>query len=155
MEEKLRQLQLIQLEILKFFDNFCREHNLKYSLYAGSLLGAIRHHAFIPWDDDLDICMLREDYNRFIQIAPLEFPTDIFLQTQETDPSYDYLPLPCKVRDKNSLIISEGMENQKYQQGLFIDIFPTDRYHTGGLSFAMEKCMKSYFRFITNNIISF
>ena len=55
MEEKLRQLQLIQLEILKFFDNFCREHNLKYSLYAGSLLGAIRHHAFIPWDDDLDV----------------------------------------------------------------------------------------------------
>ena len=148
-ETPLRQAQLVMLRMLKIIDYICRKHDLRYWLCSGTLLGAVRHQGFIPWDDDLDICMLREDYNRFIQIAPLEFPTDIFLQTQETDPSYDYLPLPCKVRDKNSLIISEGMENQKYQQGLFIDIFPTDRYHTGGLSFAMEKCMKSYFRFIT------
>lgn len=111
------------LRMLKIIDYICRKHDLRYWLCSGTLLGAVRHQGFIPWDDDLDICMLREDYNRFIQIAPLEFPTDIFLQTQETDPSYDYLPLPCKVRDKNSLIISEGMENQKYQQGLFIDIF--------------------------------
>ena len=76
MEEKLRQLQLIQLEILKFFDNFCREHNLKYSLYAGSLLGAIRHQGFIPWDDDADIAMLYEDYKRFIVALKQDLPQE-------------------------------------------------------------------------------
>ena len=105
-ETPLRQAQLVMLRMLKIIDYICRKHDLRYWLCSGTLLGAVRHQGFIPWDDDLDICMLREDYNRFIQIAPLEFPTDIFLQTQETDPSYDYLPLPCKVRDKNSLIIS-------------------------------------------------
>ena len=64
MEDKLRTLQLTQLEMLKTFDCFCREHNLHYSLYAGTMLGAIRHKAFIPWDDDLDVCMSREEYNR-------------------------------------------------------------------------------------------
>lgn len=84
MEEKLRQLQLIQLEILKFFDNFCREHNLKYSLYAGSLLGAIRHHAFIPWDDDLDVCMSRFEYDRFIDCGTSLPQEDIFFRIRKT-----------------------------------------------------------------------
>lgn len=86
MEEKLRQLQLIQLEILKFFDNFCREHNLKYSLYAGSLLGAIRHHAFIPWDDDLDVCMSRFEYDRFIALWNQSPPGGYILQNKENSP---------------------------------------------------------------------
>ncbi|MEO3238618.1 LicD family protein, partial [Parabacteroides distasonis] len=87
-ETPLRQAQLVMLRMLKIIDYICRKHDLRYWLCSGTLLGAVRHQGFIPWDDDLDICMLREDYNRFIQIAPLEFPTDIFLQTQETDPSY-------------------------------------------------------------------
>lgn len=145
----LRQAQLVMLRMLKIIDYICRKHNLGYWLCSGTLLGAVRHQGFIPWDDDLDICMIREDYEKFIQIAPLEFPKDIMLQTRDRDPNYDYLPLPCKIRDLNSLIISEGSENANYNQGLFIDIFPADRYHTGGLALKKEKLLKTYFRFIT------
>ena len=62
MDKELRQLQLTQLELLKVFDRICRKHDIKYSLYAGSLLGAVRHKGFIPWDDDLDVCMSRGEY---------------------------------------------------------------------------------------------
>lgn len=151
-ETQLRQAQLVMLRMLKVIDHICRKHGLRYWLCSGTLLGAVRHKGFIPWDDDLDISMIREDYNRFVEIAPLEFPDDIFLQTRETDPLYDYLPLPCKVRDKNSLMIPEGMMHKKYQQGLFVDIFPTDRYHTGGFIAFCEKAMKRYFRIITKGL---
>jgi len=117
------------LRMLKIIDYLCRKHNLHYWLCFGTLLGAIRHKGFIPWDDDLDICMMREDYEKFIKIAQKEFPDDLFIQTRETDPLYDYLPLPCKVRDKKSLIIAEGMTDKKYHQGLFVDIFPVVRFH--------------------------
>ena len=59
---------MVQLEILKYIDSFCRENNIRYSLSGGTLLGAVRHGGFIPWDDDLDICMLRSEYNRFVQL---------------------------------------------------------------------------------------
>ena len=68
MEQQLRRLQLTQLEILKVIDKICREHDIPYSLYAGTLLGAVRHQGFIPWDDDLDICMSRANYNRFLKV---------------------------------------------------------------------------------------
>ena len=90
----LRQAQLVMLRMLKIIDYICRKHNLSYWVCSGTLLGAVRHKGFIPWDDDLDICMIREDYEKFTQIAPLEFPKDIMLQTRESDPNYDYLPLP-------------------------------------------------------------
>ena len=126
-ETILRQAQLVMTRMFKIIDYICREHHLRYWMCSGTLLGAVRHQGFIPWDDDLDICMIREDYDRFIQIAQQELPSDLFLQTRETDPNYDYLALPCKIRDKKSLIISTGIEKKKYQMGLFIDIFPADR----------------------------
>jgi len=105
-ETILRQAQLVMTRMFKIIDYICREHHLRYWMCSGTLLGAVRHQGFIPWDDDLDICMIREDYDRFIQIAQQELPSDLFLQTRETDPNYDYLALPCKIRDKKSLIIS-------------------------------------------------
>ncbi|OAV74733.1 LPS biosynthesis protein [Bacteroidales bacterium Barb7] len=128
-ETVLRQAQLVMLRMLRVIDHICRKHGIRYWLCSGTLLGAVRYKGFIPWDDDLDISMMREDYEKFLRIAPSELPADLFLQTRESDPDYDYLPLPCKLRDLNSLIIALGQENKKYARGLFVDIFPMDRYH--------------------------
>lgn len=151
-ETTLRQAQLVMLRLLKVIDYICQKHGFRYWLCSGTLLGAMRHKGFIPWDDDLDICMLREDYEEFLKVAPEEFPDDMFLQTTQTDPCYDYIPLPCKVRDTKSLILSEGTAHEKYQQGLFVDIFPADRFHKKGLATACEKFAKRYFRVITKCI---
>ena len=88
MEKMLRKLQLTQLDILKVFDKFCREHDLHYSLYAGSLLGAVRHKGFIPWDDDLDVCMSRADYDRLIALWEQAQPKGYILQNKENSPNF-------------------------------------------------------------------
>ena len=140
----LRQAQFVMLRMFKVIDHICRKHDIKYWMCSGTLLGAVRHKGFIPWDDDLDICMLREDYEKFLQVAVNEFPEDMMLQTKETDPNYKYLPLPCKVRDKKSFILSPGHEDEKSAKGLYIDIFTADRYNKNKAKFFFEKQIKIY-----------
>ena len=121
----LRVLQLRMLEILKVVDRICRKHNIKYWLCGGTLLGAIRHGGFIPWDDDLDIEMMREDFIRFSEIAKDELPDTLILHTAQNDPKYVYLY--AKVRDVNSYVKEKCPVNQSFKyQGAFIDIFPRE-----------------------------
>src|SRR5688500_3524045 len=84
-ETRLKQCQLVMLRLLKILDYLCEKHKIEYFLVGGSLLGAIRHKGFIPWDDDLDVGMTRDNYERFVQLAVPELPHDIFFQTPETD----------------------------------------------------------------------
>ncbi|MDR1645963.1 MAG: LicD family protein [Tannerellaceae bacterium] len=147
-ETVLRQAQLVLLRMLKIVDDICRRHQIAYWLCSGTLLGAVRHKGFIPWDDDLDICMLRDDYERFIQIAKVEFPDDMALQTRETDPDYHYLPLPCKVRDRKSFTFLPTHKDEGCENGLYLDVFPVDRYHLNPLVFRWERLLKTYGRFI-------
>ena len=93
------------LEMVGELDRICRKHNIPYFLYGGTLLGAIRHNGFIPWDDDLDVAMLRSDYLRLMKILPSELPPHIALQTNDTDPNYFYFF--AKLRDRNSLLEEE------------------------------------------------
>ncbi len=74
----LRQCQLVMLRMFKIFDYLCNKHNIKYFLTGGSLIGAVRHSGFIPWDDDLDVGMTRKNYELFVQKAVSELPQDIF-----------------------------------------------------------------------------
>ena len=107
--------------ITEYFD----KNNLKYFLCGGTLLGAIRHKGFIPWDDDVDIMMLRKDYNKLLSVAE-EFEHPYFLQSNRNDKGY----FRCFLRLRNSL--TTGIQNMekdchfKYNQGIFIDIFPLD-----------------------------
>lgn len=123
----LRDAQMIMVEILEEVHKLCEKHGLKYFLDAGTLIGAVRHKGFIPWDDDVDIGMLREDFNKFLEIAKRELPKHLFLQTFETDEFYDVYPVPCKIRYNDTMFLEEGAkENYKMHNGVYIDIFPYD-----------------------------
>jgi lipopolysaccharide cholinephosphotransferase len=120
-ETPLRQAQLVMLRLLRYFDAICRKHGLRYWLDAGTLLGAARHGGFIPWDDDVDVMMPREDYDRFVSVAADELPSDIFFQTKATDPEHDIGW--AKLRDRGSYMDDPGGP-YPYHQGIPIDIFP-------------------------------
>lgn len=123
----LRKVQLRLLDILIEIDKICRKHDIKYWIDFGTLLGAVRHGGFIPWDDDIDVTMPIEDYHRFLEIAPTELPDTLFLQTKDTDPSYRLLI--NKVRDNNSLYITKHEDfSRDYNKGLYIDIFEAVPY---------------------------
>ncbi|MCC5791559.1 MAG: LicD family protein [Legionellaceae bacterium] len=129
LDGRLRQAQLKMLNMLKSVDNICQENGIDYWLEGGTLLGAVRHQGFIPWDDDLDISMPRESYERFLKIAPSQLPESLFLQTPQTDRGYFNLAVPLKIRDKNSYFVEHHeRESEPYQQGLFIDVFVYDTF---------------------------
>lgn len=120
----LRKAQLIMLDMLVEFDVICKKHQLQYWLDSGSLLGAVRHQGFIPWDDDIDLAMPIEDYNKFIAIANDELSSEIFFQTSKTDKNFkfDYIKLRS---NKASIVEFHEKERQiNYHQGVFVDIFP-------------------------------
>lgn len=113
----------IQLKILKYIDSLCKKHDLHYSLYAGTLIGAIRHNGFIPWDDDIDICMVRSEYQKLLSI--LETQNDYRLLTQHNTKDYHYGF--AKLADKSTILKTrdeclpdiDGL-------GVYVDIFPID-----------------------------
>ena len=118
----LRQHQLRMLEMLKYIDQKCRENNIPYWLSSGTCLGAVRHGGFIPWDDDVDIEMLKSDYPRFKQMMNENANDNIAFQTHDSDPEY-FAPYG-KIRDLNS-VIEEGNCHDRYYKyrGVYIDVF--------------------------------
>ena len=149
----LRLAQLRMLEMLKFIDTVCRTHNITYWLDSGTLLGAIRHQGFIPWDDDVDICMPYKDAERFKQIMLKENSNNKFvLQCKESDKGYFgawYI-----IRDLNSEYISNNkLHNKLKYKGLQVDIFITeDRTNTSLWYFSrfIQKCIDKSLNIITD-----
>ena len=118
----LRKLQLIELEMLVEVDRICRKNNIHYSLSGGTLLGAVRHKGFIPWDDDLDIMFLHDEYEKFFQACQTELDTNrFFFQDYRTDPNYRWGY--GKLRRRNTEYIKAGQEKLKQKTGICIDIF--------------------------------
>lgn len=120
----LRSLQLAELEILKKVSTVCEQLGLSYCITGGTLLGAVRHGGFIPWDDDIDIIMPRKDYEIFIRKAPALLGDDLFLQCHLSDPRYWYCF--ARVRKNNTLFITAEEKNVDTHRGIFIDVFPLD-----------------------------
>lgn len=125
MDNTLRKLQLCEQMILDDIDRVCAENGLQYFLVGGTLLGAVRHGGFIPWDDDLDIAMFREDYERFQAIFIEQMSEKYFLQNTRTDPLYPRVI--AKVRLKGTIMQERSIEKVDMNHGVYVDIFPIDR----------------------------
>lgn len=121
--EQLQKLHGALLEILDEVDRICKKNDIAYFLDSGTALGAIRHGGFIPWDDDIDIGMMREDYERFIAAASKELGDRFYLQTYEADPYY--YKFNAKIR-LNHTSFPESDSALLKHQGIFIDVFPFD-----------------------------
>lgn len=123
---KLEKVQRILLGYLLEIDRICRKHDIKYFLAGGTLLGAIRHHGFIPWDDDADVMMLREDYEKFQKVVRRELPENIFLQLPETEKG-NYNPF-TKLRINNTMFATEFTGHfMDMHNGIFFDVLSHDK----------------------------
>lgn len=123
---QLWNMQQRMMEVLEVIDGICQRHNIPYWLSGGSMLGAVRHQGFIPWDDDLDIEMLRPDFERLMKILPNELPAHLALQWHTTDENYFFQF--AKVRDRNSeLFERNGYDKVWKEHGIWVDIFPLER----------------------------
>lgn len=114
------ELHTVLLSAMKDFDKICNKYHLHYILHGGTCLGAIRHKGFIPWDDDIDIAMLRKDYNKFLDIAVKEFGDKYTIHTYKSDP--DMLTNVMKIEINNSGFV--GVSGAKDCGGAFLDVFP-------------------------------
>lgn len=121
----LRKAQLRMLEILIEVDKICKKHNISYWLDGGTLLGAVRHGGFIPWDDDLDIAILRKDYEKLRKILPKELPEQFVFEDWKNNKNFSMKH--AKVRDKNSYFEDPSWKEKDCLQGIYIDIFPKEK----------------------------
>lgn len=126
MNQNLRQLNIEEIkkreiDIISEIDKFCRNNNIRYSIIGGTLIGAVRHQGFIPWDDDIDIAMTRENYEKFNKLYK---SNKYKILTYQSTPNYYYSYI--KVVDKNTVIFEKNLKNFE-DNGIFIDIFPIDK----------------------------
>ena len=124
-KSEINELQKIQLSMLKDFDAVCQKHRISYQLFSGTALGAVRHKGFIPWDDDIDVVMLREDYERFFDSASKELDSNKYYVQREFS---EHWPMFfSKLRLNGTTYIEKyHSHDARIHQGIYIDIFPCD-----------------------------
>lgn len=120
----LNRLHATMVEIYLEIARICEKHQLEYFVVGGTLLGAVVHKGYIPWDDDLDIAMPRDSYDKFIQICKTDLDAKYFLHCTETDKNY-WLSF-VKVRMNNTVFLEEKRKNVNSHAGIYVDIFPFD-----------------------------
>ena len=123
MSDYPKNVQDVQLYILKSLINLFKQENITYIAVGGTALGAVRHQGFIPWDDDIDIALPREDYERFLKLKD-RLPEDLFLQHFDTEK--EYLLYYAKVRKNGTVFLEERDKNQSIHTGVSLDVFPLD-----------------------------
>ena len=122
----LRQAQLVLTKMLRIFDLIAKKHGIRYWLYRGTLLGAVRHNGHLPFDNDVDICIPQADYEKFVKYGAKELPDDIFFQTEETDVHWKvprWTGILGKLRDKRSCYKHCIESSCKHNDGLMLDLF--------------------------------
>ncbi len=125
-EDTMKELNEVQQHIFEEFIKLCTKLDVKYYIVHGTLLGALRYKGFFPMDDDIDVAMPREDYDKLIREGQKHLPSNLFIQSIETDVEY---PLTfAKIRDKNTAFIQPVLDNCNVNKGIYIDVFPIDVY---------------------------
>lgn len=127
--EVLKKLQAVELDILKQIHSFCERNDIKYSLYAGTALGAVRHKGFIPWDDDVDIVMTRNEYYKFIKAWKQNPIAGFFMENTDTDKECSINH--TKIRKNGTILLSAGEDIEQGHHGIWIDIFVFDKVKIG------------------------
>lgn len=123
---QLQQIKKLETAMLSAFMDICRELKLRYYLVGGTLLGAVRHQGFIPWDDDIDVAMPREDYEIFLREGQKYLPDHLFLQCLATEPAYG--ANFAKIRDTRTTFVEYSVRKFPICHGVYIDVFPLDFY---------------------------
>jgi len=128
-DEQLKKLRKVHLEILDEITRICNMHEIKFFLIGGSLLGAVRHQGYIPWDDDLDIAMTRNDYDKFVELCKTNLSDKYYLDDISTNKKY-WLPF-IKIRKNGTLFKEKSNEHMHgINRGIYVDVFPIDNIKT-------------------------
>lgn len=126
---QMKKVWAVELDLLEKFDEACKRHDLKYYAAFGTLLGAVRHQGFIPWDDDIDLWMLRDDYARLKTIAVDEFQGKYYFQDWYNACGRTWIF--SKLRNSETAAVEYPQKGPEFNQGIFIDIFPIDEFDDG------------------------
>ncbi len=137
--EKMKKIWAVNLDIYLEFVKICEKYNLRHYAYAGTLLGAIRHKGFVPWDDDMDVCMPRVDYERFLKVAPKELENPFFLQTPFSEQGY-YRTMTRLSNIKTTRLLSY-YRHSGMSHGLMLDIFPLDNCNPATIDQEIKKIL--------------
>lgn len=131
MDEKIiQEIHRLQVNMIKQLHEVCIANGIRYTVLCGSLLGAVRHKGFIPWDDDMDIALLRDDYEKLLQVLKEKPITGCFLQDHTTDPHH--CQPYAKLLKEDTVYIERMQKESKGRNGIFIDIFPLDLIEAPG-----------------------
>ena len=123
-DEEIKKIQEIELKSLQVFSDLCKKLDIEFFLYGGTMLGAVKYSGFVPWDDDLDIALLRKDYDKFIKIAPSLLPDEYEIQHPSNNKlsPFSYI----KLRRTDTVLVEYALHKIKMNQGVYFDIYPID-----------------------------
>lgn len=124
--EKLKKIWAIEIDLLNELLRVCKKYDIKVTLFAGSLLGAVRHKGFIPWDDDLDVCLTRPEYEKLLKVADKEFKYPYFFQTALSD--REFFIRHARLRNSLTTGLITGNESVNYNNGIYMDVYVLDGY---------------------------
>ncbi len=146
-KKQMKEVWAVQLDLLSELDRVCCKYDIRYIASGGTMLGAVRHNGYIPWDDDLDLMLPREDYKRLCEVAPKEFKEPYFLQTEYTD--HGFMRGFARLRNSDTTGIQKFEYDKRFRfnQGIFIDIFPMDEIVSNPQKFEKQgKKVKRFYK---------